>query len=73
MFDSDNDEKPLKSSQQLFRDATEDDSSGDSSEISEDDDCEFNEDGSFIGEYSGYVRRTSTEVNGLNGHTPGTS
>ncbi|XP_073794707.1 cell adhesion molecule L1-like a isoform X5 [Danio rerio] len=70
---SDNDEKPLKSSQQLFRDATEDDRSEDSSEISEDDDCEFNEDGSFIGEYSGYMRRTSTEVNGLNGHTPGTS
>ncbi|XP_056305942.1 cell adhesion molecule L1-like a isoform X1 [Danio aesculapii] len=70
---SDNDEKPLKSNQQLFREPTEDDSSEDSSEISEDDDCEFNEDGSFIGEYSGYVRRTSTEVNGLNGHTPGTS
>nr|ACD88870.1 camel [Danio rerio] len=70
---SDNDEKPLKSSQQLFRDATEDDRSEDSSEISEDDDCEFNEDGSFIGEYSGYMRRTSTAVNGLNGHTPGTS
>lgn len=69
MFDSDNDEKPLKSSQQLFRDK-EDDSSEDCSITSEDEDCEFNEDGSFIGEYSGYKRRESTEVNG---HAPVTS
>ncbi|XP_050953130.1 cell adhesion molecule L1-like a isoform X6 [Labeo rohita] len=67
---SDNDEKPLKSSQQLFRDIKEDDSSEDSSVMSEEDDCEFNEDGSFIGEYSGYKRRVSTEVNG---HAPVTS
>ncbi|ROL40963.1 Neural cell adhesion molecule L1-like protein [Anabarilius grahami] len=66
---SDNDEKPLKSSQQLFRDK-EDDSSEDCSIPSEDEDCEFNEDGSFIGEYSGYKRRESTEVNG---HAPVTS
>lgn len=70
MFDSDNDEKPLKSSQQLLRDINEDDSSGDSPVISDDEDCEFNEDGSFIGEYSGYKRRASVEVNG---HAPGTS
>ncbi|KTF83586.1 hypothetical protein cypCar_00026159 [Cyprinus carpio] len=54
---SDNDEKLLKSSQQLFTDIKADDSS-------EDDGCEFDEDGSFIGEYSGYKRRVSTEVNG---------
>ncbi|XP_067302752.1 cell adhesion molecule L1-like a isoform X3 [Pseudorasbora parva] len=67
---SDNDEKPLKSSQQLLRDIKEDDSSEDSSVISDDEDCEFNEDGSFIGEYSGHKRRVSTEVNG---HAPVTS
>ncbi|KTG03424.1 hypothetical protein cypCar_00013715 [Cyprinus carpio] len=67
---SDNDEKPLKSSHQLFTDIKADDSSEDSSVMSEDDDCEFNEDGSFIGEYSGYKRRVSTEVNG---HAPVTS
>ncbi|CAM4681666.1 unnamed protein product [Leuciscus chuanchicus] len=67
---SDNDEKPLKSSQQLLRDINEEDSSGDSSVISDDEDCEFNEDGSFIGEYSGNKRRASVEVNG---HAPGTS
>uniref|UniRef100_A0A8C1V9T7 Neural cell adhesion molecule L1-like protein n=1 Tax=Cyprinus carpio TaxID=7962 RepID=A0A8C1V9T7_CYPCA len=70
LFDSDNDEKPLKSSHQLFTDIKADDSSEDSSVMSEDDDCEFNEDGSFIGEYSGYKRRVSTEVNG---HAPVTS
>ncbi|KAL1249724.1 hypothetical protein QQF64_020729 [Cirrhinus molitorella] len=67
---SDNDKKPLKSSQQLFTDIKEDDSSEDSSVMSDEDDCEFNEDGSFIGEYSGYKRRVSTEVNG---HGPVTS
>uniref|UniRef100_A0A671LGY0 Neural cell adhesion molecule L1 n=1 Tax=Sinocyclocheilus anshuiensis TaxID=1608454 RepID=A0A671LGY0_9TELE len=61
---SDNDEKPLKSSQQLFTDIKEDDSSEDSSTMSEDDGSEFDEDGSFIGEYSGFKRRVSTEVNG---------
>uniref|UniRef100_A0A673J5K0 Neural cell adhesion molecule L1-like protein n=1 Tax=Sinocyclocheilus rhinocerous TaxID=307959 RepID=A0A673J5K0_9TELE len=64
LFDSDNDEKPLKSSQQLFTDIKEDDSSEDSSTMSEDDGSEFDEDGSFIGEYSGFRRRVSTEVNG---------
>uniref|UniRef100_A0A8C2JBP3 Neural cell adhesion molecule L1-like protein n=1 Tax=Cyprinus carpio TaxID=7962 RepID=A0A8C2JBP3_CYPCA len=49
---SDNDEKLLKSSQQLFTDVKADDSS-------EDDGCEFDEDGSFIGEYSGYKRRVN--------------
>ncbi|XP_052450225.1 cell adhesion molecule L1-like a isoform X4 [Carassius gibelio] len=67
---SDNDEKPLKSSHQLFTDIKADDSSEDSSVMSDDDDCEFNEDGSFIGEYSGYSRRVSTEVNG---HAPVTT
>ncbi|KAG1962072.1 cell adhesion molecule L1-like a isoform X2 [Pimephales promelas] len=67
---SDNDEKPLKSSQQLLRDVNEDDSSEDCSVISDDEDCDFNEDGSFIGEYSGHKRRVSMEVNG---HAPGTS
>ncbi|XP_051736376.1 cell adhesion molecule L1-like a isoform X10 [Ctenopharyngodon idella] len=64
------DEKPLKSSQRLFRDIKEDDSSEDCSMTSEDEDCEFNEDGSFIGEYSGCKRKESTEVNG---HAPVTS
>lgn len=68
MFDSD--EKPLKSSQQLLGGIKEDDSSDDSSIISEDNDCEFNEDGSFIGEYAGYRRRASVEANG---HPPFTS
>uniref|UniRef100_A0A671LML2 Neural cell adhesion molecule L1-like protein n=1 Tax=Sinocyclocheilus anshuiensis TaxID=1608454 RepID=A0A671LML2_9TELE len=54
-------EKPLKSSQQLFTDIKEDDSSEDSSTMSEDDGSEFDEDGSFIGEYSGFKRRVSTE------------
>ncbi|XP_052396090.1 neural cell adhesion molecule L1-like protein isoform X2 [Carassius gibelio] len=61
--DSDNDKKPLKSSQPLFTDIKEDDSS-------EDDSSEFDEDGSFIGEYTGNKRRGSTEVNG---HAPVTS
>lgn len=66
------DEKPLKSSQQLLGGIKEDvsSSSDDSSMISEDDDCEFNEDGSFIGEYTGYRRRASAEANG---HPPFTS
>ncbi|KAA0706861.1 Processed neural cell adhesion molecule [Triplophysa tibetana] len=63
------DEKPLKSSQQLLGGIKEDDSSEDSSIISEDD-CEFNEDGSFIGEYACYRRRASLEPNG---HPPFTS
>lgn len=63
LFDSDNDKKPLKSSQPLFTDIKEDDSS-------EDDSIEFDEDGSFIGEYTGNKRRGSTEVNG---HAPVTS
>nr|XP_055044437.1 cell adhesion molecule L1-like a isoform X2 [Misgurnus anguillicaudatus] len=59
------DEKPLKTSQQLLGGIKEDDSpSEDSSTISEDEDCEFNEDGSFIGEYSDYRRRVSMEANG---------
>ncbi|XP_051518827.1 cell adhesion molecule L1-like a isoform X1 [Myxocyprinus asiaticus] len=58
---SDNDEKPLKSSQLFFMG---DDDSCEDSVISENENCEFNEDGSFIGEYSGHTRRVFTEVNG---------
>ncbi|XP_072552280.1 cell adhesion molecule L1-like a isoform X3 [Salminus brasiliensis] len=62
---SDSDEKPLKRSQQsLEGDIKGDDSSMDSSGDYEDEDCEFNEDGSFIGEYAGHKRKLSTEVNG---------
>uniref|UniRef100_A0A672NAY8 Neural cell adhesion molecule L1-like protein n=1 Tax=Sinocyclocheilus grahami TaxID=75366 RepID=A0A672NAY8_SINGR len=60
---SDNDEKPLKRHHRMFTDIKEDDSSEDSSTMSEDDGSEFDEDGSFIGEYSGFKRRVSTEVN----------
>ncbi|XP_059396389.1 neural cell adhesion molecule L1-like protein [Carassius carassius] len=63
LCDSDNDKKPLKSSKPLFTDIKEDDNS-------EDDSSEFDEDGSFIGEYTGNKRRGSTEVNG---HAPVTS
>ncbi|TRY58156.1 hypothetical protein DNTS_014193 [Danionella cerebrum] len=62
---SDSDEKPLNNIQELARD--EDEESEDSSMISEDDDCEFNEDGSFIGEYSSYHHSEE------NGHMPRTS
>uniref|UniRef100_A0A672N8V4 Neural cell adhesion molecule L1-like protein n=1 Tax=Sinocyclocheilus grahami TaxID=75366 RepID=A0A672N8V4_SINGR len=59
----DNDEKPLKRHHRMFTDIKEDDSSEDSSTMSEDDGSEFDEDGSFIGEYSGFKRRVSTEGN----------
>ena len=64
-FDSDNDEKPLKRSKPLLEgDVKGDDSSVDSSADYGDEDCEFNEDGSFIGEYADQRRKMSTEVNG---------
>ncbi|XP_036447182.1 cell adhesion molecule L1-like a isoform X2 [Colossoma macropomum] len=62
---SDSDEKPLKRSKRLLEgDVSGDDSSVDSSVDYEDEDSEFNEDGSFIGEYAGHKRKLSTEVNG---------
>ncbi|KAI4881927.1 hypothetical protein NFI96_021097 [Prochilodus magdalenae] len=62
---SDNDEKPLKRSKPLLEgDVKGDDSSVDSSADYGDEDCEFNEDGSFIGEYADQRRKMSTEVNG---------
>lgn len=62
---SDSDEKPLKRSQHSREgDIKGDDSSTDSSDDYEDEDCEFNEDGSFIGEYAGHKRKLSAEVNG---------
>ncbi|XP_076839734.1 cell adhesion molecule L1-like a [Brachyhypopomus gauderio] len=58
---SDNDEKPLRGSlYSLERDFREDNSSLDSSV---DEGCEFNEDGSFIGEYSSHRQRAPTETN----------
>lgn len=60
---SDSDEKPLKNSRPtLVRDNKGDSSSMDSSAEYGNEDCEFNEDGSFIGEYVGYKRRLSTDL-----------
>uniref|UniRef100_A0A3B4EM85 Neural cell adhesion molecule L1-like protein n=1 Tax=Pygocentrus nattereri TaxID=42514 RepID=A0A3B4EM85_PYGNA len=62
---SDSDEKPLKRSKRLLEgDVSGDDTSVDSSVDYEDEDSEFNEDGSFIGEYAGHKRKLSAEVNG---------
>ncbi|XP_022520142.2 cell adhesion molecule L1-like a isoform X4 [Astyanax mexicanus] len=63
---SDSDEKPLKRSQHSREGDIKGggDSSTDSSDDYEDEDCEFNEDGSFIGEYAGHKRKLSAEVNG---------
>ncbi|XP_066527992.1 cell adhesion molecule L1-like a isoform X2 [Hoplias malabaricus] len=59
---SDSDEKPLKGSQRSLEG---DDTGGEASiDNYEDEDSEFNEDGSFIGEYSCQNRKLSTEVNG---------
>lgn len=55
---SDNDEKPLKGSQHSLRG-----DSGDSLVDYGDEDVQFNEDGSFIGEYAGRKeKRASAEV-----------
>ena len=65
VFDSDNDEKPLKGSlHSLERLATGEDDSCESVVDYEDEEEQFNEDGSFIGEYSGRRRRASVEMNG---------
>ncbi|XP_031422810.1 cell adhesion molecule L1-like a isoform X2 [Clupea harengus] len=62
---SDNDEKPLKGSlHSLERLATGEDDSCESVVDYEDEEEQFNEDGSFIGEYSGRRRRASVEMNG---------
>ncbi|XP_058265899.1 cell adhesion molecule L1-like a isoform X1 [Hemibagrus wyckioides] len=59
---SDSDEKPLKNSRpMLVGDIKEDNSSMDSSDDYGNEDCEFSEDGSFIGEYVGYKQRLSME------------
>uniref|UniRef100_A0A8B9KS18 Neural cell adhesion molecule L1-like protein n=1 Tax=Astyanax mexicanus TaxID=7994 RepID=A0A8B9KS18_ASTMX len=60
---SDSDEKPLKRSQHSREGDIKGggDSSTDSSDDYEDEDCEFNEDGSFIGEYAGHKRKLSAE------------
>nr|XP_055068638.1 neural cell adhesion molecule L1-like protein isoform X2 [Misgurnus anguillicaudatus] len=65
---SDNDEKPLKSSQHSLNGDLKGDS-GDSMVDYGDEDAHFNEDGSFIGEYSGCKERVSTEIKANNQST----
>ncbi|XP_056112188.1 neural cell adhesion molecule L1-like protein isoform X8 [Rhinichthys klamathensis goyatoka] len=65
---SDNDEKPLKSSQHSLNGDLKGDS-GDSMVEYGDEDTHFNEDGSFIGEYSGRKERVSMEIKGNNQST----
>lgn len=60
---SDNDEKPLKGSQRSLSREIKAGDSGDSLVDYGDEDAQFNEDGSFIGEYAGRKeKRTSTEI-----------
>ncbi|XP_060749849.1 cell adhesion molecule L1-like a [Tachysurus vachellii] len=60
---SDSDEKPLKNSRPtLVGDIKEDSSSIDGSNDYGNEDCEFSEDGSFIGEYVDYKQRLSMEL-----------
>ncbi|XP_060775247.1 neural cell adhesion molecule L1-like protein isoform X2 [Neoarius graeffei] len=61
---SDNDEKPLKSSQHSLSGDLKRGDSGDSIVDYGDEDAQFNEDGSFIGEYAGQKERTSMEIKG---------
>uniref|UniRef100_A0AAY4BJ51 Neural cell adhesion molecule L1 n=1 Tax=Denticeps clupeoides TaxID=299321 RepID=A0AAY4BJ51_9TELE len=62
---SDSDEKPLKGSiHSLDCSDNKEDESGDSLVEYGDGDDEFNEDGSFIGEYSGHRHRGSAEMSG---------
>ncbi|GAA6111830.1 cell adhesion molecule L1-like a isoform X1, partial [Tachysurus ichikawai] len=57
------DEKPLKNSRPtLAGDIKEDSSSIDGSNDYGNEDCEFSEDGSFIGEYVDYKQRLSMEL-----------
>ncbi|XP_051996637.1 neural cell adhesion molecule L1-like protein isoform X3 [Xyrauchen texanus] len=66
---SDNDEKPLKGSQHSLNGDLKGGDSGDSMADYGDEDAHFNEDGSFIGEYSGRKDRVSTEIKGNNQST----
>lgn len=66
---SDNDEKPLKSSQHSLNGDLKGGDSGDSMVEYGDEDTHFNEDGSFIGEYSGRKERVSMEIKGNNQST----
>lgn len=62
---SDNDEKPLKGSQHSLSGEIKAGDSGDSLVDYGDEDVQFNEDGSFIGEYAGRKeKRVSTEIKG---------
>ncbi|XP_035244740.1 neural cell adhesion molecule L1-like protein isoform X4 [Anguilla anguilla] len=61
---SDNDEKPLKGSLQSLGGDIKAADSGDSLVDYGDEDGQFNEDGSFIGEYAGHKQRESMEVKG---------
>nr|XP_046198784.1 neural cell adhesion molecule L1-like protein isoform X8 [Oncorhynchus gorbuscha] len=62
---SDNDEKPLKGSQHSLSGQIKAEDSGDSLVDYGDEDAQFNEDGSFIGEYAGRKdKRASMEVKG---------
>uniref|UniRef100_A0A3P8ZFW9 protein-tyrosine-phosphatase n=1 Tax=Esox lucius TaxID=8010 RepID=A0A3P8ZFW9_ESOLU len=62
---SDNDEKPLKGSQHSLSGQIKAEDSGDSLVDYGDEDVQFNEDGSFIGEYAGRKeKRVSMEVKG---------
>ncbi|KAK6318938.1 hypothetical protein J4Q44_G00101490 [Coregonus suidteri] len=64
---SDNDEKPLKGSQHSLSGQIKAEDSGDSLVDYGDEDTQFNEDGSFIGEYAGRKeKRVSMEVKGTN-------
>ncbi|KAJ8259745.1 hypothetical protein GJAV_G00172930 [Gymnothorax javanicus] len=62
---SDNDEKPLKGSLQSLSGDTKAADSGDSLVDYGEEDGQFNEDGSFIGEYAGHKRRESMEIKGM--------
>lgn len=66
---SDNDEKPLKSSQHSLNGDLKGGDSGDSMVDYGDEDAHFNEDGSFIGEYTGHKKRVSMEIKGNNQST----
>ncbi|XP_051986233.1 neural cell adhesion molecule L1-like protein isoform X5 [Xyrauchen texanus] len=66
---SDNDEKPLKGSQHSLNGNLKGGDSGESMVDYGDEDVHFNEDGSFIGEYSGHKEKVSTEIKGNNQST----
>lgn len=61
---SDNDEKPLKGSLRSLDGDIKATDSGDSLVDYGDEDGQFNEDGSFIGEYAGRKARESMEIKG---------